>query len=117
MYVGCSDSLWWPEDLTVEVGRHTSSWMEVERPKLVQLIAINRFVVHEGYDGFTFENDIALLELNESISYSEHVQPICLSHEDPRTRAPLRYRRLGRHSRYESYDRSWTLAPHTRTLR
>ncbi|KAI0238013.1 Transmembrane protease serine 3 [Lamellibrachia satsuma] len=80
----CIDSLWAEEDLTVEVGRHQGAWETDEKPKLVQLIPIKKFIINSKYNGQTYENDIALIELNGKISYNEHVQPICLSHSNPR---------------------------------
>ena len=48
------------------------------------------------------------------------VQRTCPAHMliqgGPRPRAPLRHRGLGRHSRYESCERSCTLVPPTRML-
>ncbi|XP_058818626.1 polyserase-2-like [Topomyia yanbarensis] len=39
---------------------------------------VDRIIRHEGYDDITFEDDIALLKLYTEITYSSHVQPICL---------------------------------------
>ncbi|KAH8391580.1 hypothetical protein KR200_005637, partial [Drosophila serrata] len=51
--------------------------------------SIARTIVHEQYlpsehttgsDLFQYSNDIALLELRESVNYTEYVQPVCLPH-------------------------------------
>lgn len=39
---------------------------------------VRRKVVHEGYNPATYQNDIALLELNQDVIYRPHILPICL---------------------------------------
>ncbi|XP_053695286.1 polyserase-2-like [Sabethes cyaneus] len=39
---------------------------------------VDRIIRHEGYDEITFEDDVALMKLYTEITYSTHVQPICL---------------------------------------
>lgn len=39
-------------------------------------------VVHPRYNFFTYENDLALVQLDEPIEYQPHVGPICLPPED-----------------------------------
>lgn len=34
--------------------------------------------MHENYDGKTFENDIAILKLNQNVRFTKSVQPACL---------------------------------------
>ena len=41
-------------------------------------IKVKRVVVHKDYKAPTFENDIAVLELDSSISRQPHIVPICL---------------------------------------
>ncbi|XP_050527110.1 serine protease filzig-like [Daktulosphaira vitifoliae] len=43
---------------------------------------IKRVIVHRQYDAATFENDIALLELESPVSYDQHIVPICMPDED-----------------------------------
>ncbi|XP_011870286.1 PREDICTED: mucin-5AC isoform X2 [Vollenhovia emeryi] len=39
---------------------------------------IRRVVVNRGYDPATFENDLALLELESPVQFDEHIVPICM---------------------------------------
>ncbi|CAN7992754.1 unnamed protein product, partial [Ixodes hexagonus] len=43
-----------------------------------QEVFIREIIRHEGYNVTTHQNDIALLRLNQSISYNEFARPICL---------------------------------------
>lgn len=40
--------------------------------------SVKRKVVNEAYNPATYQNDIALLELNQEIVYRPHILPICL---------------------------------------
>ncbi|KAF7489923.1 Serine proteinase stubble [Sarcoptes scabiei] len=40
--------------------------------------AVKRRIVHEGYNPATYQNDIALLELNQDVIFRPHILPICL---------------------------------------
>ena len=46
------------------------------------VIQVKRVVVHKDYKAPTFENDIAILELEEPISRQPHVVPICMPLDD-----------------------------------
>ncbi|XP_076285340.1 transmembrane serine protease filzig isoform X2 [Lasioglossum baleicum] len=39
---------------------------------------VRRVIVNRGYDPTTFENDLALLELDSPIVFDEHIVPICM---------------------------------------
>lgn len=39
---------------------------------------VRRIIVHRGFNAVTFENDLALLELDRAVTFDEHVVPICL---------------------------------------
>ncbi|KAK5647141.1 hypothetical protein RI129_002033 [Pyrocoelia pectoralis] len=39
---------------------------------------VKRVIVHRNYDPVTFENDLALLELEHPVLFDEHIVPICL---------------------------------------
>ncbi|XP_015239649.1 PREDICTED: suppressor of tumorigenicity 14 protein homolog [Cyprinodon variegatus] len=41
-------------------------------------ITLKRIIPHPYYNAYTFDNDIALMELNSPVSYSDYIQPICL---------------------------------------
>ena len=43
---------------------------------------VKRVVVHKDYKAPTFENDIAILELEEPIERQPHVVPICMPQDD-----------------------------------
>lgn len=43
---------------------------------------VKRVIVHRQYDAGTFENDIALLELESPVSYDLHIVPICMPDDD-----------------------------------
>lgn len=40
--------------------------------------SIRSIIVHPEFDRDTFENDIALFQLNSAVRYSYYIQPICL---------------------------------------
>ena len=62
--------------LLVELGEHDlsgpSEHMATMRRK------VKRVVVHKDYKAPTFENDIAILELENKIERKPHIVPICL---------------------------------------
>ncbi|XP_075217848.1 transmembrane serine protease filzig [Lycorma delicatula] len=43
---------------------------------------VRRVIVHRQYDAATFENDIALLELDAPIQFDTHIVPICMPRDD-----------------------------------
>ncbi|KAG8316927.1 Transmembrane protease serine 11D [Homalodisca vitripennis] len=43
---------------------------------------VRRVIVHRQYDAATFENDIALLELESPIAFDSHIVPICMPQDD-----------------------------------
>ena len=45
-------------------------------------VQVKRVVVHKDYKAPTFENDIAILELEIPIERQPHVVPICMPKED-----------------------------------
>jgi len=62
--------------LLVELGEH-----DISGPNELmstRQIKVKRVVVHKDYKAPTFENDIAVLELDSSISRQPHIVPICL---------------------------------------
>uniref|UniRef100_A0A672IXT4 Suppressor of tumorigenicity 14 protein homolog n=1 Tax=Salarias fasciatus TaxID=181472 RepID=A0A672IXT4_SALFA len=40
--------------------------------------SLKRIIPHPNYNDFTFDNDIALMELQSPVTYSDYIQPICL---------------------------------------
>ncbi|KAK5868980.1 hypothetical protein PBY51_009946 [Eleginops maclovinus] len=39
---------------------------------------LKRIISHPNYNAYTFDNDIALMELDSPVTYSDYIQPICL---------------------------------------
>lgn len=39
---------------------------------------LKQVIPHPNYNQFTFDNDIALMELDSPVSYSDYIRPICL---------------------------------------
>jgi hypothetical protein len=39
---------------------------------------VSKIIVHENYNGNTFQNDIALVMLDKSVQFEDNIQPICL---------------------------------------
>ncbi|KAK8766775.1 hypothetical protein V5799_006448 [Amblyomma americanum] len=66
--------------LLVILGEHDLSG-DYERLKPVS-IPVRRMVVHRHYNPATFENDLALLELERPVVFQPHIVPICLPQGD-----------------------------------
>jgi Trypsin len=47
-----------------------------------QVAYIRRVVVHENFNAQTFDNDIALIELDRDLVFNNYVRPICLATVD-----------------------------------
>nr|XP_032833166.1 suppressor of tumorigenicity 14 protein [Petromyzon marinus] len=63
-----------PENWVVKLGLHTQS-----RPSASTVTAsLRRVVVHEKYNDNNYDHDIAVLELEQPITFSDVVRPICL---------------------------------------
>ena len=43
---------------------------------------VRRVIVHRQYDAATFENDIALLELESPVQFDTHIVPICMPKDE-----------------------------------
>lgn len=39
---------------------------------------LKQVISHPNYNPFTYDNDIALMELDSPVTYSDYIQPICL---------------------------------------
>ncbi|XP_048041600.1 tryptase-like [Megalobrama amblycephala] len=39
----------------------------------------SRIINHPNYNGSTFDNDIALIQLNSSVNFSDYIKPVCLA--------------------------------------
>ncbi|KAM4566808.1 ST14 transmembrane serine protease matriptase a [Odontesthes bonariensis] len=60
----------WEAYLGLHIQRQTAS--HVVKRNLIRIIP------HPNYNSFTFDNDIALMELDSPVAYSDHIRPICL---------------------------------------
>ncbi|XP_064484486.1 sushi, von Willebrand factor type A, EGF and pentraxin domain-containing protein 1-like [Ornithodoros turicata] len=54
---------------------------DTKNASLAKNATVKRIVRHENYNGTTFENDIALLELQSNMTYNAYIRPICLPPE------------------------------------
>ncbi|KAJ6658091.1 hypothetical protein lerEdw1_001567 [Lerista edwardsae] len=63
-----------PEFWRVVIGIHRLSRKEQH----IVASRINELTIHSDYSTRTYENDIALLSLEETIQYNAYIQPICL---------------------------------------
>uniref|UniRef100_A0AAX7VL81 Matriptase n=1 Tax=Astatotilapia calliptera TaxID=8154 RepID=A0AAX7VL81_ASTCA len=71
-----------PGSWEIYLGVHTQKMLEspVQKRNLKQVIP------HPNYNHYTFDNDIALMELDSPVTYSDYIKPICLpaaQHEFP----------------------------------
>ncbi|KAM6904666.1 uncharacterized protein FYW49_014731 [Xenentodon cancila] len=67
-----------PADFTVYLGRHSqqgSNANEVSR-------SVTQIISHSGYNKKTSDNDIALLKLDSSVSFTQYISPVCLAASD-----------------------------------
>ncbi len=39
---------------------------------------LKQIIPHPNYNAYTFDNDIALMELDSPVTYSDYIKPICL---------------------------------------
>lgn len=63
-----------PDTWEVYLGLHIQGQIK----SFVEKRNLKRIISHPYYNAFTFDNDIALMELDNPISYSDYIQPICL---------------------------------------
>uniref|UniRef100_A0A8C1WI50 Suppression of tumorigenicity 14a n=1 Tax=Cyprinus carpio TaxID=7962 RepID=A0A8C1WI50_CYPCA len=55
------------------LGLHTQK----EKPKSTKRL-IKQIIPHKNYNSYTYDNDIALMELDSPVTFSETIRPICL---------------------------------------
>ena len=63
------------EHIRVTVGEHDLAKRETP---LAQEIRVRRLILHPGYRCERFNHDIALLELDDEVGWSESVWPACI---------------------------------------
>lgn len=68
----------WEAFLGLHAQGQTNEWTKTRK--------VRRIVTHRGYDRVSFDNDIALMELDSSVPLNQYIWPICLpapSHDFP----------------------------------
>ncbi len=68
-----------PKTLSVVLGLHR---LHENKNQNTQTIKVSKFVLHPFFSRFTWTNDIAILHLEHSAQFNEHVQPILLPERD-----------------------------------
>jgi len=63
-------------DFTVGLGDYNGS--KTYGPKSEVTLNVKKVFVHPNYMAGTFDNDLALLELDSPVTFQEHILPICL---------------------------------------
>ena len=66
------------ENFKVQVGGHNENALEENEKE----VGIADYYIHENFDWGTYDNDIALLRLDEDLKFNDDVQPLCLSTND-----------------------------------
>lgn len=66
--------------IRIRVGEYDFSHIQEEFPYVEKAIA--RKVVHPKYNFFTYEFDLALVKLESSLEFAQHIAPICLPGTD-----------------------------------
>ncbi|XP_017083479.1 inactive serine protease scarface isoform X2 [Drosophila eugracilis] len=53
-------------------------------PLPFQLIAVKTIEIHPAFNGSTKSHDLAIVRLERRLEFASHIQPICISDEDPK---------------------------------
>lgn len=64
------------KELTVSLADHDRE--SADRTSEVVVRGIRKIMKHEGFDSRTFNNDIAVLEMDNPVQFGAHIQPACL---------------------------------------
>lgn len=72
-----------PSDITLTAGLHSQS-SETETDTR-QVLSVQQIYVHPQYETVQYTNDIAILKVSSSFTYTKYVQPACLPNSDPIT--------------------------------
>lgn len=62
--------------IRIRVGEYDFSHAQEEFPYVER--AVTRKVVHPKYNFFTYEYDLALVQLEQPLEFAPHIAPICL---------------------------------------
>ena len=69
-----------PPNILVRAGLHRQQWMY--RDSAEQIRNVSHVFVHKNWNSKTWDNDIAVLVLNQSLEFNDHVRPITLRGPD-----------------------------------
>ncbi|GJQ83319.1 hypothetical protein Trydic_g15957 [Trypoxylus dichotomus] len=75
----CVDDLL-TSQIRIRVGEYDFSSVQEELPYVERAVA--RKIVHPKYNFFTYEYDLALVQLDKSLEFAPHISPICLPASD-----------------------------------
>lgn len=64
------------DELQVVMGDHDRD--SKDRDAEIVVRGLRDYRMHESFDSYTFNNDIAILELDEPVDFDSFVQPACL---------------------------------------
>ncbi|KAI4459271.1 transmembrane protease serine [Holotrichia oblita] len=66
--------------IRIRVGEYDFSSAQEELPYVER--AVSRKIVHPKYNFFTYEYDLALVQLDKALDFAPHISPICLPASD-----------------------------------
>lgn len=66
--------------IRIRVGEYDFSNAQEELPYVERAVA--KKIVHPKYNFFTYEYDLALVQLDKSLEFAPHISPICLPASD-----------------------------------
>lgn len=69
----CMNRLSQPDSWEVYLGLHTQ-----KQPEKAEKRYLKRIIAHPSYNEFTFDYDIALMELDKAVTFRDTIRPICL---------------------------------------
>jgi secreted trypsin-like serine protease len=75
--------------------------------QFAQTYHVQKIIQHPEYAAATMYNDIALLELNRTVKFSQHVQPACLYTESDVSELVLEVTGWGATSNSRKFMRAW----------
>lgn len=67
-----------PSKWTVRLGKHDRSKTESTQ----QSLGLVSIISHNSYDGNKINNDIAIMELAQPVTYNDYISPVCIAEED-----------------------------------
>lgn len=66
--------------IRIRVGEYDFSSVQEELPYVERAVA--KKIVHPKYNFFTYEYDLALVQLDKALEFAPHISPICLPASD-----------------------------------